>query len=337
MTTLLYILVLCAAPGQVDELQAQAAPGAVRRAASPGGFEEDVAANLAARRALIDQARTCPDEEWADMRERLIAGLDSENRGVRLACCQALSRRDPEALATSLLATLRDGSDPAGGALAAGALARVGGRLSRETRRFAAEVLAQRLEDLSRPCDRDHLVTALGNMADAATDHLMRIAADETLFPLVRSALPHAVASTGDTRAMPLLLSLHAGARSDGERVASVLALGQLARQIDQHGQPVGQAIATIRADFEQHPSAEVAAAAALALARAGYLGGGLDAASLFELVEDPVARKNALRAVLTSRMPLDGRQRQVIESYAQDRSASPVIRKIASALLAED
>jgi len=226
MTTTLLSLMLVLAPATdaVDDLLAQAArfhDGVARY----DGFEEDMAAARAARLALIDLARTCPGPEWPAMREQLIAGLDSENRGVWLACCQALSRRDPEALATALVVAVRDGNDPGRGALVADALARIGRRLSPETRSAAAEVLAELIEDLSRPCDRQRMVTTLGSMEDVATDHLLGIGADATLSRLVRSALPHALASTGDARAMPLLLSLHEGANSDGERVASVLSL----------------------------------------------------------------------------------------------------------------
>ena len=337
MTAILLSLMIVLAPASdaVDDLLAQAARF-YDGAASYDGFEEDMAAAHAARLALIDLVRTYPDPEWAAMRDRLIAGLDSENRGVWLACCQALSRRDADALGAALLTVLQDGNGAGREALAADALARIGRRLSPETRGVAATALAQRIEDLSQACDRERLVTALGGMEDASTDHLLRIGEDTTLCRLVRSALPHALASTGDARAMPLLLSLHEGAVSDGERIASVLALGHLARQIDSDGQSVVQAVQSIRADFESHSSSAVAAAAALALARAGNLSADTDAARVFQLADDPAARKNALRAVLESRMPLDGEQRQVIETYAQDEGSSPVVRKIALALLAD-
>ena len=337
MTTALLslMLVLAPAPDAVDDLLAEAARF-YDGAASYDGFQEDMAAARAARLALIDLVRTCSDAEWAALRDQLVTGLDSENRGVWLACCQALSRRDPEALATALVAALRDGSDPSREALVADALARIGRRLSPETRGAAATVLAQRIEDLSHPCDRQRMVTALGSMGDAATDHLLRIGADAALCRLVRSAMPHALASTGDARAMPVLLSLHERANSDGQRIASVLALGHLVRRIDDGGQSVDQAVSSIRTDFEADSSPAVAAAAALALTRAGHLSADTDAARVFQLADDPAARKNALRAVLESRIPLDGERRQAIETYAQDEGSSPVVRKIALALLAD-
>jgi len=337
MTAILLSLMIVLAPASdaVDDLMVEAARF-YDGAASYDGFEEDMAAARAARLALIDLARTCPDAEWVAMRDRLIAGLDSENRGVWLACCQALSRRAPDALGAALLAVLQDGNGVGREALAADALARIGRRLSRETRGVAATALAQCIEDLSRPCDRERMVTALGSMEDAATDHLLRIGAHATLCRLVRSALPHALASTGDARAMPLLLSLHEGAVSDGKRIASVLALGHLARQIDSDGQLVDQAVQSNRADFESHASPAVAAAAALALARTGHLSADTDGARVFQLADDPAARKNALRAVLESRMPLDSEQRQAIEGYVQDEGSSPAVRKIALALLAD-
>ena|GEM_PF-3457606 len=334
-TPLCVMLVLAAGADAVDNLLAEAArfpDGATRYE----GYEEDLTAAVNAQLALTDLARDCPDAEWAAMRDRLIAGLDSENRGVWFACCQALSRRDPDALAETLVTTLRDGSDPGREALVADALARIGRRLSPETRGVAATALAQRIEDLSRPCDRERMVAALGGMENVATVLLLRIGEDVTLRRLARSALPHALASTVDSRAMPLLLALHRGAVSDGERIASVLALGHLVRRIGDDGQPVDQAVQSIRTDFESHSSAAVAAAAALALARAGYLSADTDAARVFQLADDPAARKNALRAVLESRMSLDGEQRQVIEAYAQDEVSSPAVRKIALALLAE-
>ena len=223
-----------------------------------------------------------------------------------------------------------------GSSAAVQVLARIGTRLSPETRHAVAAVLAQRIEDLSRPCDRERMVTALGSMEDAATDHLLWIGADATLCGLIRSALPHALASTGDARAMPLLLSLHDGAVSDGERIASVLALGHLVRRIGDDGQPVDPAIPLIRMDFEGHSSPAVAVAAALALARAGHLSAPADATRVFQLADDPAARKNALRVVLESQMPLDSEQRQAIEAYAQDEGSSPAVRKIALVLLAE-
>ena len=333
-TLLGFMLVFAPAPAAVDDLLAEAARF-YDGAASYDGFEEDMAAARAARLALIDLARTCPDVEWPAMCGQLIAGLGSESRGVWLACCQALSRRDPEALAVALLPALQDGDGSGRAALTADALARMGRRLSPGTRIATAAVLAQRIEDILRPCDRQRMLAALGSMGDAATDHLQRIAADAALLELVRSALPHALASTGDARAMPVLLSLHQAVNSDGQRIAAALALGHLVRRIDDDGQSTNQAIASIRADFESSPSPAVAAAAALALARAGYLSADTDGARVFQLAEDPAARKNALRAVLESRMPLDSEQREAVEAYAQDEGSSPAVRKIASALLA--
>ena len=236
-TLLCFMLVLAPAPDAVDDLLAEAARF-YDGAASYDGFEEDMAAARAARLALIDLARTCPDAEWPAMGDRLIAGLGSEDRGVWLACCQVLSRRDPEGLAVALLPALQDGNGSGRAALTADALARMGRRLSPGTRSAAAAVLAQRIEDLLRPCDRERMLAALGSMGDAATDHLLRVAADAGLLELVRSAMPHALASTGDARALPVLLSLHEGANSDGRRIASVLALGHLVRRIDDDGHP---------------------------------------------------------------------------------------------------
>lgn len=334
-TPLCVMLVLAACADAVDDLLAEAArfpDGATRYE----GYEEDLTAAVNAQLALTDLARNCPDAEWPALRDRLIAELGPENRGVWLACCQALSRRDPEALAAALVATLQAGSSLGRESLAAGALARINKHLPPETRSAAAAVLAQRVENLARPCDRERMLAAMGSMGEPATDHLLRIAADDALLELVRSAMPNALASTEDARAMPLLLSLHNDAATDGERTGTVLALGQLVRHVSESGQPVDQAVASIRADFATHSSPVVAAAAALALARAGHLSVETDAARVFQLADDPAARKNALRAVLESRMPLDGEQRQATEAYAQDEASSPAVRKIARALLPE-
>ena len=151
MILLSLMIVLVPASDAVDDLLAEAArfyDGVARY----DGFEEDMAAARAARLALIDLARTCPDAEWAAMRDRLIAGLDSENRGVWLACCQALSRRDSQALAAALVTTLRDGSDPGREALVADALARIGRRLSPETRGVAATALIRPMRCRPRSC-----------------------------------------------------------------------------------------------------------------------------------------------------------------------------------------
>lgn len=110
--------------------------------------------------------------------------------------------------------------------------------VTRSVRELPSEVRLGRRERLTRSCDRQRMLAALGSMGDAATDHLLRIAADAGLLELVRSALPHALASTGDARALPVLLSLPEGANSDGRRIASVLALGHLVRRIDDDGHP---------------------------------------------------------------------------------------------------
>ncbi|MCK4659962.1 MAG: hypothetical protein KAV82_10615 [Phycisphaerae bacterium] len=303
--------------------------------AAYAGMREDLRAWQEGTRELRGVALACPEAEWPQMRNRLVAALDHENRGVWHACLSAIVRREGAGAVDLLLQQIENSGGEARTTFAARQLARIGPRLSAASRTTVVTTLLTVFQDFSRSMDRGQLMVAMGSMGDVAIDDLLRIGADETLRELVRSALPHALACTGDVRTVPLLLSLHEGAISDGERIASILALGLLVRRVGDEEPSATQAIAAIRADFMSHVSPEVGAVAGLAFARIGRLSGNVDTARVFALADNPAARKNALRAVLESRIPLGTEHTQMLEMCLQDEESSPMVRKIASALLA--
>jgi hypothetical protein len=315
-----------------------AALAQVARFDDGGVAHTDLAENLRAwrdgERTLVQLAADCPAADWSALRAHLAAAMVGTNRAVWHACLQAIVAREGADALELVLVQVQEATDPERVAFAARMVARLGPSVPPDACPVALATLAGILNDQSRSLDRSQLFVAMASLGPAAVDEVLRIGAEEPVKGPLRSVLPHALACTGDPRALAPLLALHASSSSDGERTATTAALGLLARQLERNGSSGIEAVAALRATFRDDPSPAVAAAAGLALARVGALWGDTEIAHVFELADARAARKDALRALLAARVPLLEEQRLVVEAYAQDEHSSDAVRKIAGVLL---
>jgi hypothetical protein len=329
------VIVALLAVASADESSVESFLASASHAFDPAATHEQRQAAFDAKEQLVALATEANDAAWYTLRARLLQGLEDENLGVWDASVHALAARDPEMVAALLTQQLAQGRGADHGAIIAGALAQIGGRLTPQTQASVAAALFGVLSDHTRPAGCSAVTLAIGNMGAAGVEYLQRIEADKHLRKIVISALPYAYSQTSDERAFAPLSDLLASSASDGERVACLLAMGTLVRAVGQASEAAQATLQTVRSRLLSRDSNVVSAAAAVALARAGELQDESEVSRVFELFDDASSRKNALRAILQSGLALDANRLVEIVALAEDPDAPLGIRKIAMAILA--